>query len=84
MFIIIIVLKIAQANGPDGVLTPISRAIGIEGRHLTAPPIPQLGFNGPTRIPYIHIILAGVITVTFGVRAGLIASVLYLFSLRQQ
>ncbi|KAH9260125.1 hypothetical protein BASA81_001900 [Batrachochytrium salamandrivorans] len=54
-----------DGEGVDGMLTPLSRIIGIEGRRITIPPIPQINFSGYA-FPLVHAAVAAMVALLSG------------------
>lgn len=54
-----------EGEGVDGILTPLSRIVGIEGRRVTIPPIPQLNFGGYA-FPLVHAAVAAGVALLSG------------------
>lgn len=52
-----------QQQGPDGVLAPVARALGIEGREFAFPVqlTNLLGMQGEQRIPLVQAVLGGLV-----------------------
>jgi hypothetical protein len=66
----------SSADGPDGVLTPVSRMLGVEGRAVTTPPVGTL--LPAQRLPFVVLIAAALTATLVGPRFGAAALVLWL------
>ena len=42
---------------PDGLLTPLSQLIGVAGKRVSIPPVPQINFQGYS-FPLIHLLVS--------------------------
>ena len=59
------------ANGPpvdddvDGLLTPLSKIIGIAGKRVEIPPVPRINFAGYS-FPLVHVVVSVLAMLLFG------------------
>mmetsp|Transcript_5739 Transcript_5739/g.6817 ORF Transcript_5739/g.6817 Transcript_5739/m.6817 type:complete len:142 (+) Transcript_5739:367-792(+) len=73
-----------QMQGQDGMLSGVSRMLGIEGKRVTLPAVPWAGFAQPMSVPTINCLVIVLIFMIFGFKGGLASVFLYGLSLRQE
>lgn len=58
-----------QPAGPeddvDGLLTPLSKILGIAGKRVDVPPVPQIKFTGYS-FPLVHLLVSALVMLMFG------------------
>jgi len=71
------------ADDVDGMLTPLSKLMGIAGRRVDVPPVPQIKFTGYS-FPLVHLVVAVLVMLFTGSwRYGVLAFIaLAMFNVR--